>query len=116
MDRAMNLKEKRNNQYMRHGTLLRTGRYTLFLLTITSALIAQGQNNLVNGVASQDSLSSSTQVKSWSFSANAGDHMTLTMTKLTGGAAFNPRLEVISPSGFSQGVDTGTVAARLDLQ
>ncbi len=112
----MDLKEKRNNPDMRNGMLLRTGRYTLFILTITSALIARGQNNLVNGIASQDSLSSPTQVKTWSFSANAGDHLTLTMAKLTGGAAFNPRLEVISPSGFSQGVDEGTVAARLDLQ
>lgn len=94
----------------------RLGLYSLTLIVVSAALTAAAQNALTNGIPSQDSLGSPTQAKSWTFTANAGDHVTLTMTKLSGGAAFNPRLEVISPAGYSQGAASGNVGARLDLQ
>ena len=94
----------------------RLGLYSLTFIVVSAALTAAAQNTLTNGIPSQDSLGSPTQAKTWTFSANAGDHVTLTMTKLTGGASFNPRLEVISPAGFSQGAASGNVGARFDLQ
>lgn len=101
---------------MRHAILKRLGLYSLTFIAASAALTTAAQNALTNGIPSQDSLGSPTQAKSWTFAANAGDHVTLTITKLTGGAAFNPRLEVISPAGFSQGAASGNVGARLDLQ
>ena len=101
---------------MRHAAPKRLGLYSLTFIVVSAALTAAGQNTLTNGIPSQDSLGSPTQAKSWKFTANAGDHVTLTMTKVSGGAAFNPRLEVISPAGYSQGAAAGNVGARLDLQ
>src|SRR4051794_5482894 len=89
---------------------------SFLLITLAAVLTASAQNTLTNGVPSEDSLGSPTEVKAWTFSANAGDHVTLTLTKLTGGASFSPRLEVISPSGFTQGSAAGSVGARLDLR
>src|SRR5262249_37361592 len=57
-----------------------------------------------------------TATKTWSLSANVGDHITLTIAKLSGGAAFNPQIQVTSPLGFPLGTASGNSAARLDLQ
>jgi hypothetical protein len=40
----------------------------------------------------------------------------LTVAKLSGGAAFNPQLQVTSPTGLPLGAASGNTAARLDLQ
>jgi len=101
---------------MRHAIPNRFGQYIFLLITVAEVLTATAQNTLTNGTPNPDSLGSPTQVKAWTFSANAGDHATVTIAKLSGGASFNPRLEVISPSGYTQGAAAGTVGARLDLQ
>jgi len=101
---------------MRHAIPNRFGQYVFLLITVAEVLTATAQNTLTNGTPNPDSLGSPTQVKAWTFSANAGDHATVTIAKLSGGASFNPRLEVISPSGYTQGAAAGTVGARLDLQ
>src|SRR5215472_11386273 len=86
------------------------------LISTAAALTAAGQTSLTNGLPAQDSLSSPTTTKTWSLSANAGDHITLTVAKLSGGAAFNPQLQVTSPTGLPLGAASGNTAARLDLQ
>src|SRR5262245_3789708 len=93
-----------------------SGHYLFVLISITTALTGAGQTPLANGVPAQDSLSSPTAAKTWSFSANAGDRIILTVAKLSGGAAFNPLLKVVSPAGFPLGASSGVTAARLDLQ
>ena len=94
-----------------------SGHYYLFaLISIAAALTATGQTQLTNGVPAQDSLTSPTSAKTWSLSAKPGDHITLTVAKLSGGAGFNPQIQVTSPLGFPLGTASGNIAARLDLQ
>ena len=90
----------------------------LILATLLASVTPSvfGQNTLTNGLTFQGNLSSPTSAQSWSLKAQAGDHMSLTVAKLSGGAAFNPQIAVTSPGGSFLGAASGTTAARLDLQ
>lgn len=85
-------------------------------LLANTTLSTFAQNTLTNGLTSQGNLPSPTSAQSWTLQAQAGDHISLTVVKLTGGAAFNPQLEATSPTGFFLGAASGITAARLDLQ
>ena len=90
--------------------------WPLLALLASTALNAFAQNTLTNGLTYQGNLSSPTSAQSWTLKAQAGDHISLTVAKLTGGASFNPQLAATSPSGSFLGAASGTTAARLDLQ
>jgi len=97
--------------------LLRRDFYCILLsgliLTINTGV---AQTTLTNGLAQQGTLSSPTDAQTWTLQAQVGDRISLTVAKLSGGAAFNPRLEATSPTGSFLGAASGITAARLDLQ
>jgi predicted regulator of Ras-like GTPase activity (Roadblock/LC7/MglB family) len=51
----------------------------------------------------------------WSFTASPGDRITLTATKVTGGAGFTPKLEIIDPTGAVKGTAVNATAAAVDI-
>jgi hypothetical protein len=100
----------------RHHPLPRRPGWYLAVLFAGAALTAMAQNQLTNGLPSPGTLAGSTDTGTWTLTANPGDRIVLEVVKTSGGAAFNPRLEVFSPTGRTLGAAGGTIAARLDLQ
>jgi hypothetical protein len=87
-----------------------------FAVLTTSTVCSHAQTTLTNGLTQQGTLSSPTDAQTWMVQAQAGDRICLMVAKLSGGAAFNPRVEVTSPMGGFLGAASGITAARLDLQ
>ena len=56
------------------------------------------------------------ETNAWTFSGSAGARIVVQIAKLTGGAGFTPKIELLAPDGTSLGVDSGGVAARVDIQ
>lgn len=101
---------------MHISALNRLGFSTFLLTSLVLTLRAGAQSALTNGSPAQGTLAGPTDTKAWAFSAGAGEHISLTVTKISGGASFNPRVEVFSPTGHTLGAAAGTQGARLDLQ
>jgi hypothetical protein len=51
----------------------------------------------------------------WTFTASPGDHITLQVTELTGGANFTPMIELFSSNGARKAVAQNASAATLDV-
>src|SRR5262245_15243035 len=77
---------------------------------------ARGQGALTNGLAHDANISAPAVTTTWTIAANQGDRMTVQVAKLTGGAAFIPMLQFFAPDGSLLGVQSGNLAARLDIQ
>src|ERR1039458_3600057 len=50
----------------------------------------------------------------WTFTASPGDHITLQITKLTGGVTFTPMIELYGPNGLEKGLAHGATNATID--
>src|SRR5207247_1892254 len=50
----------------------------------------------------------------WTFTAIPGDHITLQVTELTGGANFAPMIELFAPNGERKGVAQNASVATID--
>jgi predicted RNA-binding protein with TRAM domain len=68
---------------------------------------------LADGV-DQDGVITSGDLDLWTFSATAGDRITLQLTELTGGAGFTPKIEMFAPNGERREFAQNATAATLD--
>ena len=88
----------------------------MLLLGAVCTSTARAQGALTNGLAHDGAISAAAQTNTWTIVANQGDRITVQVAKLTGGAGFTPMLEFFAPDGTQLGVQSGALAARLDIQ
>ena len=74
------------------------------------------QSNLENGIEFTGEIDIATKSEEWIISADKGNRLILLVAETSGGANFSPKIEVFDTTGRIAGVDSGPVAARLDLQ
>src|SRR5690349_1600905 len=60
---------------------------------------SHAQGVITNGLSHQGAIAVAGGINSWTFTAAAGDHMTLQIAKLSGGATFVPMIELFGPDG-----------------
>jgi trimeric autotransporter adhesin len=70
---------------------------------------------MTNGASHQGTITAG-DLDMWTLSANPGERIVLQVSKLTGGAAFSPQLELFDPTGTRIGADSGVTAGRIDAQ
>jgi hypothetical protein len=87
----------------------------LAFATLTS-VSALAQGPLTNGWVNPGAISAVGETDIWTIAATNGDRMSVQIAKLSGGAGFTPRIQILAPNGASLGVKSGGVAARLDVQ
>src|SRR4029453_731243 len=88
----------------------------LILLGAVCTSTARAQGALTNGLAHDGAISAAAQTNTWTIVANQGDRITVQVAKLTGGAGFTPMLQFFAPDGSLLGVQSASLAARLDIQ
>jgi len=76
---------------------------------------AAAQSVLTNGLSLDANLAVNT-TNSHTLTAAVGDRIVVQLAKLTGGAGFTPRIEIIAPDGVVLATRSDLVAARIDLQ
>lgn len=83
----------------------------LGVLAFSGAARAQGA--LTNGQNHTGTIGLAEESDTWSFTASAGDHITLTVTEVGADTAFVPFIRLINPTGGVVAQNWGTLAAGL---
>ena len=93
-----------------------TGGYQLQLAHLPGTFIipAADEGGPLADAVDQDGTISLGDLDLWSFSASAGDRITLQITELTGGANFAPMIELFAPNGERKAVAQNASAATID--
>jgi hypothetical protein len=91
------------------------GPFVAALVAFLSANHASAQGVLTNGWTHAGEISAG-ETDMWSIAASPGESITVQVAKLSGGAGFTPRIEILAPNGATLGSKSGATAARLDIQ
>jgi hypothetical protein len=95
-----------------------TGTYQLQLAQMPGVFTVPAGDeggSLTNGINHQGAITLG-DLDLWTFTANAGDRIALEIAEISGGAGFTPMIELFTPDGARLGINSGSVAARLDAQ
>ncbi len=82
----------------------RTGTYRLFHLRLPgSHIIPSGDDGNALAAGNNDGSTTVGDLDPWSFSASSGNRVTITVSHLSGGSSYAPRIRVYSPAGTLSG-------------
>ncbi len=95
------------------------GPWCIVCLLMLWAASTFAQGVLINGGNHTGAISTANQQDSWTFDAQAGDHLFLRVSQTTGGTSFAPRIRVFDSTSLLVGTASGaasssTSSARLD--
>ncbi|HYT59746.1 MAG TPA: hypothetical protein VEL06_06220, partial [Haliangiales bacterium] len=93
-----------------------TGSYRLYLAHVPGSFFVPAGDEggaLPDGV-DKDGTIFVGDLDQWAFTASPGDHITLQVTELTGGANFAPLIELFAPNGERKGVAQNASVATID--
>ena len=77
--------------------------------------VAVAQGTLANGDNVNGSISRPGQVDSWTFQANAGDAIAVSVSEAGNNTNYFPQIQLISPDGTSLGVNWGDIFAKIKV-
>jgi hypothetical protein len=93
-----------------------TGNYQLQLAQVPGSFVvpAGDEGGALSDGVNQDGAITPGDLDLWTFATSPGDHVTLQITKLTGGAAFTPKFQLYASDGSLKATAQGESAATID--